>query len=61
VGTGIWTSPGIETAGEAARELLPTLSVKVFLLHGIEVMLESCSRTQKMKVEFRMHLSAKSS
>jgi hypothetical protein len=47
MGTGIWTSPGFDTAGEAARELLPTLSVKVFLLHGIEVMLESCSRTQK--------------
>jgi hypothetical protein len=45
--TGIWTSLGFETAGEAARELLPTLSVKVFLLHGIEVMLDSCSGTQK--------------
>jgi hypothetical protein len=45
--TGIWTSPVFETAGEAAGELLPTLSVKVFLLRGIEVMLESCSRTQK--------------
>jgi hypothetical protein len=45
--SGIWTSPGFETAGEAAMMLLPTLSVKVFLLHEIEVMLESYSRTQK--------------
>jgi recombinational DNA repair protein (RecF pathway) len=59
--TGIWTSSGHESAGEAARELLPTLSVKVFLLHGIEVMLESCSRTQKTTVEFHMHISAKRS
>jgi hypothetical protein len=60
VETGIWASPGFETAGEAARELLPTLSLKVFLLYGIEVVLESCSRTQKTTVEFHMHISAKS-
>jgi hypothetical protein len=59
--TGIWIFPGFETAGEAARELLPTLSVKVFPLHGIEVMLQSGSRTQKTTVEFHMHVSAKSS
>jgi hypothetical protein len=57
--TGIWTSPGFETAGEAARELLPTLSVKVFL-RGIQATLESCSRTQKTTFEFHMHISAKS-
>jgi hypothetical protein len=57
---GIWTSPGFETAGEAARELLPILSVKHFL-HEVEVMLESCSRTQKTTVEFYMHIFAKGS
>jgi hypothetical protein len=59
--TGIWTSAVFETVGEAARELLPTLSIKVFLLRGIEVMPESCSRTQKTAVEFHMHISATSS
>jgi CRISPR-associated Cas5-like protein len=43
--TGNWTSPGFETAGEAASELLPTLSAKVGLLCGIEVILESYNRT----------------
>jgi recombinational DNA repair protein (RecF pathway) len=39
--------------------LLCNLSVKVFILNGIEVLLESCSGTQKTAVEFHMHISAK--
>jgi hypothetical protein len=51
----------LKMAGEAARELLPTLSVKVFLLCGIEIVLESCSRIQNTTVEIHMHISSRSS